>query len=110
MKADYDADLVFVYEPEKLKFVAGETARFHIINNGEEVHEFEMGTGDANAKHKAMIEKFPEMEHDDPSAVRMEPGEEAEMIWTFGRAGSYEFTCLTPGQYEGGLHGLLTVN
>lgn len=110
MKEDYDADLVFVYEPKELTFKAGETVRLHIVNKGEEVHEFVMDTMEANAEHKAMMEKFPEMEHDDPNAVRLEPGEEAEIIWTFGEAGSYEFACLIPGHYEGGMHGPLTIN
>ncbi len=110
MKEDYNAELVFVYEPKELTFEAGETVRLHIINKGEEVHEFVMDTIEENAKHKAMMEKFPEMEHDDPNAVRLEPGEEAEIIWTFGKPGSYEFACLIPGHYEGGMHGPLTVN
>ena len=110
MKEDYDADLVFVYEPKELTFKAGETVRLHIVNKGAEVHEFVMDTMEANAEHKALMAKFPEMEHDDPNAVRLEPGEEAEIVWTFGKAGSYEFACLIPGHYEGGMHGPLTVN
>lgn len=110
MTEDYDADLVFVYEPKELTFEAGETVRLRIVNKGEEVHEFVMDTMEANAEHKAMMEKFPEMEHDDPNAVRLEPGEEAEIIWTFGEAGTYEFACLIPGHYEGGMHGPLNVN
>lgn len=110
MKEDYHADAVFVFEPKELTFTAGETVRLHIVNEGEEVHEFVMDTMDSNAKHKAMMEKFPEMEHDDPNAVRLEPGEEAEILWTFGKPGTYEFACLLPGHYEGGMHGPLTIN
>ena len=63
-----------------------------------------------NAEHKELMAKFPEMEHDDPNAVRLEPGEEAEILWTFNKAGNFEFACLLPGHYEGGMHGALTVN
>jgi len=56
------------------------------------------------------LEKFPEMEHDDPNAVRLEPGEEAEIIWTFGEAGTFEFACLLPGHYEAGMHGPIIIN
>ncbi len=35
-----------------------------------------------NAEHKALMEKFPEMEHEDPNAVRLEPGKAGTIIWT----------------------------
>ena len=49
--------------------------------------------------------KFPEMEHDDPNAMRLGAGEEGEIIWSFTTAGSLEFACLIPGHYESGMHG-----
>ena len=33
------------------------------------------------------MEKFPEMEHDDPNAIRLAPGETGEIVWTFANAG-----------------------
>ncbi len=110
MKEDYDAEKVYIFDQKELSFAAGETVRLHIVNAGEEVHEFVMDTAEANAEHKALMEKFPEMEHDDPNAVRLEPGEEAEIIWTFGEAGTFEFACLLPGHYEAGMHGPIIIN
>ncbi|MFC4670780.1 cupredoxin domain-containing protein [Seohaeicola nanhaiensis] len=110
MREDYEGDKPFVYEPGELTFAAGETVRLHIVNEGEEVHEFVMDTMDANAEHKEVMAKFPEMEHDDPNSVRLEPGQEAEILWTFGKPGTFEFACLIPGHYEGGMHGSLTIN
>ena len=110
MKEDYDGENVYVFDQDQLSFTAGETVRLHIGNEGEEVHEFVMDTVHANAEHKAMMERFPEMEHDDPNAVRLEPGEEAEIVWTFGEAGTFEFACLLPGHYENGMHGHLIIN
>lgn len=110
MNEDYDGEEIYVFDREQLTFAAGETVRLHIANEGQEVHEFVMDTVHANAEHKAMMERFPEMEHDDPNAVRLEPGEEAEIVWTFGEAGTFEFACLLPGHYENGMHGHLIVN
>mgnify|MGYP001434151253 CR=1 FL=1 len=110
MNEDYDGEEIYIFDKEKLTFAAGETVRLHIVNEGEEVHEFVMDTMEANAEHKEMMAKFPEMEHDDPNAVRLEPGEEAEILWTFTNAGTFEFACLLPGHYENGMHGPLIVN
>lgn len=111
MREDYDKDAPFVFDPSAdMIFAKGETVRLRIVNRGQEAHEFVMDTVAANAKHKALMARFPEMVHDDPNAVRLEPGEEAEILWTFNAAGSFEFACLLPGHYEGGMHGPLTVN
>ncbi|MCV2891315.1 cupredoxin domain-containing protein [Ruegeria aquimaris] len=110
MKEDYEGENVYIFDQKELIFSAGETVRLHIVNEGEEVHEFVMDTMHANAEHKEMMARFPEMEHDDPNAVRLEPGEEAEILWTFANPGTFEFACLLPGHYEGGMHGALVVN
>jgi uncharacterized cupredoxin-like copper-binding protein len=109
MKEDYDGENIYIFDKDKLTFAAGETVRLHIVNAGEEVHEFVMDTAEANAEHKAMMAKFPEMEHDDPNAVRLNPGEEADIVWTYGEQGTYEFACLLPGHYEAGMHGPLII-
>ena len=103
-----DGEMIF--EPRVLDMKAGETVRLAIENVGEQEHEFVMDTVDAVAKHKALMNKFPEMEHDDPNAVRLAPGEKDEIVWTFANAGSFQFACLIPGHYEAGMHGALSVN
>lgn len=97
-------------EPRQLDFKAGETVLFTITNNGEYEHEFVMDTFDNNAKHKELMEQFPEMEHADPNALRLQPGETGSIAWTFANAGAFEFACLIPGHYQSGMHGALTVN
>lgn len=99
----------YLFEPSDLTFKAGETVRFNVKNIGEQVHEFVMDDFKKNLEHKAMMEKFPEMEHDDPNAIRLDPGEEGVIVWTFADAGSFEFACLIPGHYEAGMHGPLNV-
>ena len=103
-----DGDMVF--EPRVLDMKAGETVRLAIENIGELEHEFVMDTVAAVAKHKEVMNEFPEMEHDDPNAVRLAPGEKDEIVWTFANAGSFQFACLIPGHYEAGMHGALSVS
>ena len=99
-----------LFSPRQLDFKAGETVAFTITNEGDNPHEFVMDTVANNAKHKAVMDKFPEMEHDDPNAVRLEPGEKGTIMWTFANSGTFEFACLIPGHYEAGMYGALTVN
>jgi uncharacterized cupredoxin-like copper-binding protein len=103
-----DGEMLF--EPRDLTFKAGETVQFTITNDGDAEHEFVMDTLENNAKHKELMAKFPEMEHDDPNAVRLQPGDKGTIVWTFANAGTFEFACLIPGHYEAGMHGALTVN
>lgn len=110
LREDYDRDRPFVFEPSDLTFAKDETVRLLISNEGDETHEFAMDTIDENAEHRELMAKFPEMEHDDPNAVRLDPGEKAEIVWTFNKSGTFEFACLLPGHYEGGMYGSLIVD
>jgi len=102
-----DGDMIF--EPKSLEIKAGETVRFAIQNKGELEHEFVLDTIEKNAEHKAIMEKFPEMEHDDPNSVRLEEGQSGEIIWSFTNEGTFEFACLIPGHYEAGMHSSIVV-
>lgn len=107
MKETEDGEMLF--EPSQLEFAAGETVRFEFLNAGELEHEFVMDTSESVAEHKALMAKFPEMEHEEANAVRLQPGESGEIVWTFANAGTFEFACLIPGHYESGMHGSLAV-
>jgi uncharacterized cupredoxin-like copper-binding protein len=107
MKETDDGDMIF--EPSNLNINQGEVIRFTIKNAGELEHEFVLDTIKENATHKELMAKFPDMEHDDPNAVRLAAGEEGEIIWSFNNAGSLEFACLIPGHYEAGMHGGVVV-
>lgn len=98
-----------IFEPAHIDVAEGETVRFEIANAGVLDHEFVMDTHDAVMKHKAQMEKFPEMIHDDPNAVRLAPGETGEIVWSFTNAGAFTFACLIPGHFDAGMHGPLTV-
>ncbi|MCT9000322.1 cupredoxin domain-containing protein [Chelativorans intermedius] len=107
MKENDDGAMVF--EPASLKIEEGETIRLTFVNEGELEHEFVMDVHESILEHKALMEKFPEMEHDDPNAVRLGAGAKGEIVWTFAKAGEFEFACLIPGHYESGMKGDIIV-
>jgi len=98
-----------LFEPKQIEVKKGETIRFAVINKGELEHEFVLDNHEGVMEHKALMEKMPEMEHDDPNSVRLDPGMDGEVIWKFANAGSFEFACLIPGHYDSGMKGELTV-
>ena len=103
-----DAEMLF--EPRDLTFEEGETVRFVITNTGYIEHEFVLDSAAKNQEHKALMEQFPEMEHDDPNSVLLQPEETGEIVWTFSKGGEFEVACLIPGHYESGMHSAVAVN
>jgi len=99
-----------VFEPVMLNIKKGETVRFQLTNKGETDHEFVMDDHKSNQKHKKAMEKYPDMEHADANAIRLESGKSGEIVWTFSNSGKFEFACLIPGHYEAGMRGDLTVD
>ncbi|QPC88993.1 copper oxidase (plasmid) [Mesorhizobium sp. NBSH29] len=108
MKDKSDGGMVF--EPSTIAVRQGETIRLKFVNSGEQDHEFVMDTHEAVMEHKEVMAKFPEMEHDDPNAIRLKAGERGEILWTFANAGEFSFACLIPGHYESGMKGALKVS
>jgi len=98
-----------LFKPSHIQINRGETVRFKIANNGELDHEFVLDEHKAVMKHKALMEKFPEMEHDDPNSIRLESGKKGEIIWRFVNSGKFEFACLVPGHYDAGMKGDVSV-
>ena len=107
MRETDDGDMIF--EPKSIKISKGETIRFVIKNEGELEHEFVLDDHRGVMEHKVLMEKFPEMEHEDPNSVRLDSGERSEMLWHFTNAGSFEFACLIPGHYAAGMKGDIAV-
>ncbi|AXK82216.1 copper resistance protein [Pseudolabrys taiwanensis] len=104
-----DDDGAMRFEPARIEVKKGEQIRFVIANKGVLKHEFTLASVAENKKHGAMMQKFPDMEHDDPNAKSAEPGKTAEILWRFTNAGAFEFACLIPGHYEAGMHGAAIV-
>jgi uncharacterized cupredoxin-like copper-binding protein len=78
-------------------------------NQGKLLHEFVLGTQVDLDAHAAMMVKFPGMEHDEPYMAHVGPGKSGEMIWTFNRAGDFDFACLIAGHYQAGMVGKVLV-
>jgi len=97
------------FTPDTLSVQEGETVRFVIRNQGRMLHEMVIGSPGELAKHAAMMARFPNMEHDEAYMVHVDPGKTGEIVWTFNRAGSFEFACLIAGHYEAGMRGTITV-
>ncbi len=118
------------YEPEKLVIQAGETIRFVVKNEGEFLHEFNLGTAAMHAEHQkemmtmmehgmlsatGMNHEMMKMDHgsmgmsghvhDDPNSILVEPGKTQEIVWKFAAATGLEFACNVPGHYEAGMMG-----
>lgn len=119
------------YEPQRIQVRAGETIRFRIRNEGQLLHEFNIGTAamhvehqremqmmfdhgmmtatglreTANMDHSRMGHGSMPMRHDDPNAALVEPGKTGEIIFRFTRAADLEFACNVPGHYQAGMVG-----
>lgn len=119
------------YEPESISVAAGETVLFRIVNAGTLVHEFNIGTPGEHTAHMpemqmmvdhgvllpdridrhmadAMSESMGhDMHHDFPNSALLEPGQSAEIVWTFPQAAdvTIEFACTVPGHYDAGMVG-----
>lgn len=97
------------FAPAAITVRRGETIRFVVRNIGQIRHELTLGTRAELAVHGKEMEKFPEMEHDDPNAVTVEPGESRIILWHFTKSGVFDFACLQPGHMQAGMTGRITV-
>ena len=120
------------FQPDQLQVKAGETIHFVVTNEGQLLHEFNLGTAAMHAAHReemaAMMEQGIIMStgmdpskmdhskmghghrrHDDPNSVLVEPGQTAELTWTFPQTGTLEFACNVPGHSEAGMTGRVII-
>ena len=97
------------FSPERIAVRQGETLRFVLRNPGRLLHEFVIGTRQENQSHAELMLKFPGMEHDAPWMAHVPPGRTGQIVWTFNRAGEFEFACLIAGHYQSGMRGTITV-
>ena len=105
----HEGDGKMEFIPGQITVKPGEQIRFKIANHGELNHEFVLGTAQEIAEHAEVMKKFPEMEHSDPSSIRLQTKGNGEILWKFTKAGSFVFACLIPGHMEAGMKGEITV-
>jgi uncharacterized cupredoxin-like copper-binding protein len=97
------------FSPDNIEVRQGETVKFVVRNAGKVMHEFVIGTKKDLDEHAAMMVKFPTMEHDEPYMAHVGPGKTGEIVWTFNRAGDFDFACLIAGHYQAGMVGKIKV-
>jgi uncharacterized cupredoxin-like copper-binding protein len=97
------------FTPDAITVKRGQTVRLVFHNQGRQLHEFVLGTRQELQDHAALMLKFPDMEHDEPYMAHVPAGKKAQIIWTFNRAGSFDFGCLIPGHFQAGMVGQVTV-
>lgn len=97
------------FTPDRIDVKQGETVRLRVRNTGKLLHELVIGTPKELAAHAETMLKFPNMEHDEPYMTHVDPGKTGEIIWTFNRAGEFEFACLIAGHFQAGMTGRITV-
>ena len=97
------------FTPDKIEVAQGETIKFVIKNQGKMLHELVIGTRKELEAHAALMLKFPNMEHDEPYMAHVAVGKSSDMVWTFNKAGDFDFACLVAGHYQAGMVGKIKV-
>lgn len=97
------------FTPDTIEVRQGETVKIVLKNDGQMLHEFVLGTKKELDEHAAMMAKFPTMEHDEPYMAHVPMSKTGEVIWTFNRAGDFDFACLIAGHYQAGMVGKVKV-
>ena len=86
-----------------LELARAEAVRFVITNRGQVRREFSIGSKDEQESHRAMLLKMPNMVHDDPNTVTVDPGQTRELTWRFHGDQPVVFACNIPGHAEAGM-------
>lgn len=99
-----------LFEPNAISIEHGSVVRFIIKNDGALDHEFFLGSFDKVGEHQQWMHKHPDMEHENPNAVKIPSGKTAELIWEFSEITNLEFVCLIPGHREARMWGVIMVH
>ena len=102
-----DGKMLFI--PDRVEVRKGEQIKFVLRNNGELAHEFMLASKAENDKHAELMQKYPDMEHDDPNGKTLQTKKSTDLVWKFTKAGEFEFASLIPGHREAGMHGKVIV-
>ena len=97
------------FTPDRIEVKQGETVKIVMTNTGAVLHEMVIGTKKELEEHAALMVKFPGMEHDEPYMAHVPPGKTGQIVWTFNRAGEFDFACLIAGHYQAGMVGKIVV-
>jgi len=98
------------FVPDRIRVKAGDTVRFIVRNAGRLRHEMVIGSMPELKRHAEMMRAEPHMKHAEANAASPDPGDAAEIVWRFDRAGEVDFACLVPGHLEAGMAGKIKVD
>ncbi len=98
------------FTPAHFEVRQGQTVRLRLRNDGRLLHELVLGTREELAAHAEQMRRHPGMEHAEPWMAHVAPGQTGEIVWTFNRAGDFEFACLIAGHFDAGMKGRITVH
>jgi Resolvase, N terminal domain len=91
-----EADGSMSFAPDRIEVRRGEQIKFALKNAGMQDHEFILAMKGENVTHGKLMERFPEMEHDDPNGKPE----------AYVKSQAHEGWRLVPGRYDdGGLSG-----
>ena len=93
----------FEFSPDLASLKDGETIEFRVRNDGLIQHEFSIGNSDDQVRHADMMQKMPDMKHNDPNTVSLAPGESTSLTWKFMGKDTVVFACNIPGHFEAGM-------
>ena len=97
------------FVPATLRVKQGETVRLVVRNTGVVPHELVLGSIKDLQAHAKAMQKFPDMEHEEPNMLTVAPDAQGELVWHFTKAMTLDFACLRPGHYEAGMKGKIEV-
>jgi uncharacterized cupredoxin-like copper-binding protein len=97
------------FVPATVAVKQGETIRIVVRNTGALAHELVLGNIKDLKAHAKVMQKFPDMEHEESNMLSVAPGGQGELIWHFTSASTVDFACLRPGHYEAGMKGKIQV-
>lgn len=106
---EVDMDDKMRFTPSEIEVKARETVRFVITNSGQLPHEMVIGSIEELKAHAAEMLEMPDMDHDDPNMITVEPGQSGELVWQFDDPTEVDFACLIPGHTEAGMVGKIYV-
>lgn len=86
-----------------LKIKDGEIVTFKITNQGNIAHEFSIGDEKEQEAHRKMMQKMPNMVHEDENTVTIKPHQTQSITWQFKAGEEVVISCNIPGHYEAGM-------
>lgn len=92
------------FDPARIEVRAGETIRFVVTNTGVLAHEFAIGSRAELLEH-AQVMVHGGMREDTPTAIRLNPGQTKELIYTFGSSTDIGYGCMVPDHFPAGMSG-----